>query len=122
MKICEEAGTGIDKVITAVEAFQLPAPDFTAVLGSIQATLFAHQELHDMDSRERIRACYQHACLRRVSPKPMTNASLRIHFGIDTRNASKVSRLVNEALEAGAIKPFAPDQGKKYAKYLPFWA
>ncbi len=31
MKICEEGGTGIDKVVAAVEAFQLPAPDFTAI-------------------------------------------------------------------------------------------
>lgn len=31
LKICEEAGTGIDKVIEAVEEFQLPAPDFTAI-------------------------------------------------------------------------------------------
>jgi predicted HTH transcriptional regulator len=28
MSICEEGGTGIDKVIEAVESFQLPAPDF----------------------------------------------------------------------------------------------
>ena len=28
--ICEEKSSGIDKVITAVEAFQLPAPDFHA--------------------------------------------------------------------------------------------
>lgn len=33
MHICEEGGTGIDKVIEAVEMFQLPAPDFKAILG-----------------------------------------------------------------------------------------
>ncbi len=42
MKICEEAGTGIDKVIEAVEAFQLPAPQFAATQGFTKATLFAH--------------------------------------------------------------------------------
>jgi len=26
--ICEEKGSGVDKVIQAAEAFQLPAPDF----------------------------------------------------------------------------------------------
>ena len=28
MRICEEQGTGVDKVITSVELFQLPPPDF----------------------------------------------------------------------------------------------
>src|SRR5205823_5567187 len=54
MKICEEGGTGIDKVIEAVEAFQLPAPDFAAIMtmqpGFTKATLFAHRKLADMDS------------------------------------------------------------------------
>jgi predicted HTH transcriptional regulator len=126
MKICEEAGTGIDKVVAAVEVFQLPAPDFAAVLGSTRTTLFAHRKLADMNSQDRIRACYQHACLRRVSgagPESlMTNSSLRIRFGIDAKNAAQVSRLIKEAWEAGVIKPFDLHQGKKYASYLPFWA
>ena len=45
MEICEEAGSGIDKVIAAVETFQLPAPDFVAITttqpGFTKATLFA---------------------------------------------------------------------------------
>ena len=77
MKICEEAGTGIDKVIEAVEAFQLPAPDFTAITttqpGFTKATLYAPRRLNDMDSKERIRACYQHACLCLVTGSRMTN-------------------------------------------------
>ena len=71
MKICEEGGTGIDKVVEAIEAFQLPAPDFAAITtmqpGFTKATLFAHQKLAEMDSKDRIRACYQHACLCYVS-------------------------------------------------------
>jgi hypothetical protein len=41
MNICEEAGTGIDKAISAIEAFQLPAPDFKAVLGFTRTFLYA---------------------------------------------------------------------------------
>jgi ATP-dependent DNA helicase RecG len=40
MKICEEAGTGIDKVIAAIEAFQLPAPDFVATAYPVPTRLF----------------------------------------------------------------------------------
>jgi len=107
-------------------AFQLPAPDFMAITtpqpGFTKAMLFAPRKLNDMDSKERIRACYQHACLCLVTGIRMTNSSLRQRFGIEVHNAAKASRIIAEALEAGLIKPFDPDQGKKYAGYLPFWA
>src|SRR5437588_126984 len=60
MNICEERGSGIDKVIEAVESFQLPAPDFTTPLGFTKATLFAPRKLTQMDAQARIRACHQH--------------------------------------------------------------
>jgi len=32
------------------------------------------------------------------------------------------SRIIREAMEDHRVKPYDPDQGKKYAKYLPYWA
>jgi predicted HTH transcriptional regulator len=126
MKICEEGGTGIDKVVEAVEMFQLPAPEFMAITtmqpGFTKATLFAYKTLRAMTAPDRIRACYQHACLCYVLGEPMTNASLRNRFGIEEHNAAKASRLIGEAVESGRIKPADASQGKKYASYLPFWA
>ena len=52
----------------------------------------------------------------------MTNTSMRKRFGIEEHNAAKASRIIGETLAAGRIKPFDPDQGKKFASYLPFWA
>ncbi len=75
-----------------------------------------------MDSIERIRACYQHACLCFVTGNRMTNASIRQRFGIEEHNAAKAYRIIAEALADDFIKPFDPDQGKKYASYVPFWA
>jgi ATP-dependent DNA helicase RecG len=121
MNICEEAGTGVDKAISAIEAFQLPAPDFKAVLGFTRTFLYAPRKLADMDFEDRIRACYQHTCLCFVSGRRMTNASLRQRFGIEVSNAARASRIIAETLKAGRIKPFNPEQGKKYASYLPFW-
>ncbi|TGH27853.1 MAG: transcriptional regulator, partial [Aphanocapsa feldmannii 277cI] len=81
--ICEERGSGIDKVLTQVELFQLPAPLFESPPpGSTRAVLFAPKPLSTMDKVERIRACYQHACLQYVVRQPMTNASLRKRLGI----------------------------------------
>ena len=59
--ICEERGSGIDKVIQQVEVFQLPAPLIEAPPGSTRISLFAHKPLSEMDKSERIWACYLHA-------------------------------------------------------------
>lgn len=122
MNICEERGSGIDKVVQAIEMFQLPAPDFTTPLGFTKATLFAYQKLNAMDSKARIRACYQHACLCFVSGEKMTNASLRKRFAIDAKNAAKASRIIAETVDDKLVKLFDPDTSKRYMKYVPFWA
>jgi predicted HTH transcriptional regulator len=120
--ICEERGSGVDKVVFETEFYQLPAPIFEVVEGSTRAVLFAHKALKDMDQADRSRACYLHACLRYVERNPMTNSSLRDRFGISEENAAIVSRIIRDALAEKLIKPYDPEQGKKYAKYIPFWA
>jgi predicted HTH transcriptional regulator len=126
MKMCEEAGTGIDKVIEAVEVFQLPAPEFTAITtmrpGFTKATLFSHRKLTEMDRQDRIRACYQHACLCLLSGKRMTNASLRKRFAIQNGNSAQASRIIKDAAEAGRIRLFDPEARKRDRSYVPFWA
>ncbi len=52
----------------------------------------------------------------------MTNSSLRERFGIEAHNSATASRIIRDALEAKAIKPYDPDQSKKSARYLPIWA
>jgi ATP-dependent DNA helicase RecG len=121
--ICEERGSGIDKIIFAVEAFQLPAPSFLAIEGYTKAILFAHKEFADMMKDDRIRACYQHACLRYVQNDQMTNSSLRERFSIKEENYSMASRIIKDTLDVGLVKPYDPENtSKKHAKYVPFWA
>ena len=120
--ICEERGSGVDKVVFQTEYYQLPAPIFETPEGSTRAVLFAHKVLNAMDRNDRVRACYLHACLRYVERDPMTNSSLRERFGIEEKNSAIASRIIRDAIEDEQIKPYDPAQGKKYAKYLPFWA
>lgn len=120
--ICEERGSGVDKVVFQTEFYQLPAPIFETAEGSTRAVLFAHKALKDMDRADRSRACYLHACLRYVERDPMTNSTLRKRFGIAEKNSAMASRIIREAMEDNLVKPYDPEQGKKYAKYLPFWA
>ncbi|PKO83953.1 MAG: transcriptional regulator [Betaproteobacteria bacterium HGW-Betaproteobacteria-11] len=120
--ICEERGSGIDKVIRLVEAFQLPAPIFEVPDGFTRSVLFAHRPLARMDKADRIRAVYQHACLRYVNRLQLTNASLRERFGIEPANKAAASRLIRDALEAGVIRLVNEDVGDKLRAYVPHWA
>lgn len=122
LNICEERGSGIDKVIFQVEMFQLPAPDFQVTSSHTKAILFAARKLAGMDRSDRIRACYQHACLCWVSNQKMTNASLRKRFGIIEKNYAMASRIISETIREGLIKPYDPENtSKKHASYVPFW-
>ena len=62
--VCEEKGSGVNKVINAAGVYQLPAPDFRVSELRTSAILFARKDFEDMDRNDRIRACYQHCCLR----------------------------------------------------------
>lgn len=121
--ICEEKGSGVDKVIEAVEAYQLPAPDFRAGERRTSVLLFAHREFEEMDKPDRIRATYQHCCLRYVMNERMTNQSLRERFRLSEKKAESVSRAIRDTIEAGMIKLADPEQKSlRYRHYLPFWA
>ena len=119
LNICEERGSGIDKVISVVEVFQLPAPDFRTTPNHTIAVLFGPREFSDMDRADRIRACYQHACLWFVSGKQMTNTSLRERLKIDKKNYPMASRIIRDTIDVGLIKQAGGS--RKDAKYIPFW-
>ncbi|SIR62200.1 Putative ATP-dependent DNA helicase recG C-terminal [Bosea sp. TND4EK4] len=120
--ICEERGTGVDKVVFETEFHQLPAPIWEKQEGAFRVTLFAPKALRDMDKHEKVHACYLHACLRYVNREPVTNTSLRERFRVEPGNAAIVSRIIRDAIEAGRIKPVEEGQAKKAARYLPWWA
>lgn len=120
--ICEERGSGIDKVVSQVEFYQLPAPLFEVPGEFTRSVVFAHQQVKDMDKADRIRACYLHACLKHVSRDFLTNPSLRDRFGIAEKNKAMVSRYIKEAIEADVIKPYDRNAARRMMKYLPFWA
>lgn len=120
--VCEERGSGWDKVGFEIELHQLPAPLIELPQGSTRVTLFGQKPLRSMDKAERVRAVYLHACLRFVTSQELTNSSLRERFGISSNNSAQASRLIAEAVEAGAIAPVDPRAAKKLMRYVPSWA
>lgn len=120
--VCEERGSGVDKVVFQTEFYQLPAPLFETVEEHTRAVLFAHRELRDMDKDDRIRACYLHACLKYVQRDIMTNTTLRERFGIEGKNSATASRIIKETLDAGLVRPYDESASRKFMRYVPFWA
>ncbi|MFT8521337.1 ATP-binding protein [Gluconobacter oxydans] len=120
--ICEERGTGVDKVVWETELHQLPPPLWEKQDGAFRVTLFAPKSLRNMDRQEKVHACYLHACLRYVNREPVTNTSLRERFRVEPGNSAIVSRIIKDTTDAGMIKPFEEGQAKKVARYLPWWA
>lgn len=123
MGFCEEKGSGMDKVFYYNEIYQLPPINVLIVEGRTRITIYAYKTLNELDKKEKIRACYQHACLKYVSNDKMTNQSLRDRFKIEDQNAATASRIIKDALEEGVIKLEDPEsKSRKYAKYIPYWA
>lgn len=121
--ICEEKGSGIDKVVNAAEVYQLPAPDFRVGEYRTTAVLFAHKSFSAMNKADRIRACYQHCCLMYVSNQRMSNQSLRERFGVLEAKPAAVSKVISAAKEADLIKTDESEtNSSRYARYLPYWA
>jgi ATP-dependent DNA helicase RecG len=121
IKVCEERGSGIDKVITSIELYQLPAPKFQTQEKFTKVTLYSHKNLTHMGKEDKVRACYQHCVLKYVSNESMTNNSLRNRFNIAEENYPMASRIISDTIDAGLIKAIDPEQ-RKHAKYIPFWA
>ncbi len=119
--ICEERGSGWDKVAAFCELYQLPSPKIETFDNATRVTLYSHIPFSNMGTEDKLRTCYLHACLQQAKNEQMTNASLRTRFGLSETSSASISRLIKSAIEKGFIKPLDASTAPKHMKYLPFW-
>ena len=123
MGFCEEKGSGMDKVITSIELYQLPAINIVRQEHRTIVILYAYKSLNETDRKDKIRACYQHTCLKYVSNEKMTNQTLRNRFKIEDKNYPMASRIIRDTIEEGLIKTEDEEnKSRKFASYVPYWA
>lgn len=121
-RICEERGTGFQKVVQAIELFGLPPVVFTPVENAFRVTLYAPRKFSNMAQSERIEACYQHAVLQYLSSQTLTNTTLRERFKLHDKQRTIVSNLIAEAIALGRIKRKDPEAtSSKFVEYVPYW-
>ena len=121
--ICEERGSGFDKVIAAIRADSLLAPrvenqnnQFTKV------TLYSRIPFDMATKEDRVRTCYMLSCLAAVTSEAISNKDIRDVFGLQDKEKVKASRVIRDTMEAKLIKPVDPNTAPRYMKYVPFWA
>ena len=122
LRMCEELGTGWDKIVLTCELYQLPAPKIELFEESTRVTLYAEMPFGNILPEDKLWACYLHACIKHVQGENLTNSSLRARFGVKDSSAGSISRLIKDAVEIGLIKPLDPDTAPRYMKYVPIWA
>jgi predicted HTH transcriptional regulator len=123
LRICEEKGSGIDRVMLEVETQNLPPPDIRVGPGRTHVIMFGPRDFAEMASEERIRAAFQHCALKWVNRDYMTNQTLRARLRLDESKSSVVSSVISATIDAGLVKPDdAVGGSKKFARYVPFWA
>ena len=122
LKMCEELGTGWDKIAITCELEQLPAPKIELFEDSTRVTLFSEVPFTNIALEDKLWACYLHACIKQVQGEQLTNSSLRERFGLKESSSASISRLIKEAVARKFIKPLDPATAPRYMKYIPIWA
>lgn len=122
-RLCEEMGTGWDKIAVACEKAKMPAPRMVVFeeAGATRVTIEAWRPFSAYSLEDRVHACYLHACLCHVQQTQMSNATLRERLGLPETSAGMVSRVIKEAVARHLIKPHDPSAGRRYMKYIPYW-
>ena len=121
--ICEERGSGFDKVVLATAQNTMLSPR-VEVQGSqfTKVVLFARQPFEILPKDEIINTCYMHSCLLYVNFKTLTNAAVRELFGLDADGKVRASRIIRETMDEGLIKLLETDSAPRHRRYIPFWA
>ena len=109
--ICEERGSGYDKIIEATGKHELT-----------KAVLFAKVPFEMIPKEDRVRTCYMQACLAYVNYAAISNGDIRKLFGLSDQEMAKASRLIQNTIDAGLIKAVDPETAPRYKKYIPYWA
>lgn len=121
LRMCEELGTGWDKIVISCEVQQLPAPHIRIYEENTKVTLFSKKDFFDLSPDDKLWSCYMHACIKYIQSEFLTNSSLRERFGLEACSSASISRLIKDACEKKYIKKLE-DTAPKHTKYVPIWA
>lgn len=122
IRICEERGSGFDRMEEGLSDLKIPAPKVETGEDFTRTKLYWYPKLSEWTKEDKVRTCYLATCYCYVNEIPVANAVLRERFGVNERNMSIVSRIIKETIEAGLIKLVDENAALKMRRYVPYWA
>jgi len=122
LRICEELGSGWDRMVIACEAMKISAPKIEIYADNTKITLQSTMRFSEMSVDDRLWACYMHACVRYVQGEQITNSTIRERFGLEESSSAGASRLIKDAVDNELIKPVDATTAPRYMRYIPIWA
>ena len=122
IRVCEERGSGFDRMEEGLGELKIPAPKVETGDDFTRTKLYWYPELSAWAKEDKIRTCYLSICYNYVNDISVSNAVLRNRFGVEDKNKAIVSRIIKDTLEAGLIKLSDKNAAPKMRRYIPYWA
>lgn len=122
VRICEERGSGFDRMEEGMSELRIPAPKVETGEDFARTKLYWYNSLNDWSREDKIRTCYLYTCYCYINEIEVANAVMRKRFGIEEKNKSIVSRIIKDTMEAGYIKLSDENAAPKMRRYVPYWA
>lgn len=120
--ICEERGSGFDRMEEGMSELRIPAPKVETAEDFCRTKLYWYQSLNSWSKEDKIRTCYLAACYYYVNETEVSNAVLRERFGVDAKNMAIISRIIKATIDAVFIKLADKNAALKNRRYVPYWA
>lgn len=122
VRICEERGSGFDRMEEGMSELRIPAPKVETGEDFARTKLYWYKSLSDWNREDKIRTCYLYTCYCYINEIEVANAALRERFGVEEKNKAIVSRIIKDTREAGYIKLSDENASPKMRRYVPYWA
>lgn len=120
--ICEERGSGFDRIEEGMNELKIPTPKVETGEDFTRTKLYWYSDLKEWSKEDRIRTCYLYTCYCYINDIEVSNTILRERFGVGESRKSFISKIINTTLEAGYIKLADKNAAIKMRRYIPYWA
>lgn len=122
VRICEERGSGFDRIEEGMGKLFIPAPKVETGDDFARIKLYWYGSLNEWSKEDKIRTCYLYTCYCYVNEIEVANVVLRERFNVDEKNKAIISRIIRDTIEAGYIKLSDENAAPKMRRYVPYWA
>lgn len=122
VRICEERGSGFDRMEEGMGELCIPAPKVETGDDFARTKLHWYASLNEWSKEDKIRTCYLYTCYCYINEIEVANAILRERFGVDEKNKAIISRIIKDTMESGYIKLSDENAAPKMRRYVPYWA